>query len=292
MYRFVLDKVDKGAVYFFDEGGTLYVESARDIIKNGLVEFFNDAAAKEITNSCFLENGMVSMRLTTGATWVPSQRLKYFPNVSLVIMAAVLLSCTLVNVKLPFLDYKVSACCLLLPFIFIFSDAINELYGYRMTRNVIWSMAAGLLILGALTHFTLEVLAVKSESIYASKSEFHLIVGYLYAYMYLCAVVLLTTDTFNAWLFRYIKSMTRGRSLWLRSLLSNSTAQFAYCAVFALGYHTIPIFARDVDLSGTKPVDFLYDYAATMLGVTLLLPLLYGVVFIIRRLDDRNVDSY
>ena len=107
MRRLTLDKIEKGAVYFFDEDSTRYVESASDIIKNGLIEFFSDEAAEEITQSSLFADGLVSMRLTTVlAIWVPSQRLAYFPIVSFVIMAAALVSCTLANVKVPFLAFQ------------------------------------------------------------------------------------------------------------------------------------------------------------------------------------------
>ena len=161
-----------------------------------------------------------------------------------------------------------------------------------MTRNVIQATAAGLVFLGVISHITLEGLSANTESIYTSRSEFDLIVGRIYAYMYLGAAVLLLSDTFNAWLFRYMKSITQGRSLWLRSLVSNATAQCGYCALFALGYYTIPIFADDVALSQSQPIDFIYNYTAIMFGVLVLMPLLYAMVLIIRRLDSRNLPAH
>ncbi len=287
MHRFQVEKLEQGDVYFKDQSDTTYVESASHIIKNGLIEFFNDHDAYKITDSCLLSDGIVSARLTTGATWVPNKRLTYFPLISFLLMASTLLSCTLINVTLEYWKYPLSASCLLLPFIFIISDMINELYGYRMTRNVIRATAGGLISLGVLAQITIEGLSTHSVPIYSSKEEFNLILGKIYAYMYLSGIVLLISDTFNAWLFREIKYWMRGRKLWFRSLCSNTTAQLGYCTLFTLGYHHFEIFTHDITLRGALPTDLFYQYVAIMIGVTALLPFLYVVVYIVRFFDNK-----
>ena len=66
MRRFKLKKIEEGAVHFFDENQSLYVESINDVIQNGLIEFFDDTSAQQITKHSLLDKGLVTMRLTTG----------------------------------------------------------------------------------------------------------------------------------------------------------------------------------------------------------------------------------
>ena len=125
---------------------------------------------------------------------------------------------------------------ILFPFVYIFGDVLTEVYGFKTTRRVIWTGFAAM-ALTALTFFTLGILPAELNwEAEAGTSAYNAILGGMsYGGIVLASLAAYLAGEFsNAAILVKIKSITKERFLWIRTIGSSLIGQFLDTIIFVL----------------------------------------------------------
>lgn len=218
--------------------------SCDQIIQMGLIENFSPQDAKKISNLARL-NGLQTARLGGKSMWVPMSRLKYLPFFVLVIGMALAFAIPMATKRISVFGFEVSASLMIFPWVYIFTDCTNELFGYQMTKRCIRYIAFILIVIAVLIQISLLFKEgdTISATLFSDASSDDIIRGFDAIYtglpqtILIYAFGLLAADTFNAYLFTQLKEYMHGKKLWLRSLCSSCFASIGYIISFGIAYH-------------------------------------------------------
>lgn len=127
------------------------------------------------------------------------------------------------------------------PFIFIIDDIIAEIYGYKITRNLIFSGFA------AQTIFVLICqLALNSPypSFFKEQNSYSFILGFSLLRIDLSGFfAYIIANLLNSYILSHWKFLVKGRYFWLRSIGAStfSEAIYSFIAIIMIELKTIPI---------------------------------------------------
>ena len=157
-----LIEYSKGAVHFHDRFGREHQIKTQDFLSRGLLEFFHPDDAKRIIQWAQLDaEGDVLSRLDKGQLWVPYRRYAYFPFFAFIAMAAQVLASLMCMKPVVIFDHTLFGSFLILPFAFVATDLVNELYGYKATKRMIRQCAGAILLVAAslalVKHWVVEI---------------------------------------------------------------------------------------------------------------------------------------
>ncbi len=281
----------KKDVTYFGEGsdayetlfkGIQYRMNTTELIQSGLLEFFSPEEAKQIIKASELPAGTVT-RLDGKSIWVPISRLKYLPLFALALGAVAMTASPMGTKTVVFFGGEITAGRVVLPLIFILTDAINELFGYQITKRCIRYLSAVLVVMAAFIQLALSLDAgdTISTTLFSDATSDDIIRGFEAIYrglpqtLLIGAGTLLIADTFNAYLFAQLKSWMQGRQLWVRSLCSNCFASMSYTLVFGIFYQ---LCRWELPGPGTTSLKFLLSsMVSNLLYFIAALPLLYYI---------------
>ncbi len=279
----------KKDVTYFGEGrdayetlfkGIQYRMNTTKLIQSGLLEFFSAEEAKQIIKASELPAGTVT-RLCGKSMWIPISRLKYLPFFTLALGAFLLLSIPMAAKSVSVFGFEVPASFSSFPLMFIFTDAINELFGYKMAKRCIRYLALILVIAAMLVQ---ESLFLKpgdtiSATLFSDASSDEIIRGFDAIYtglpqtLLIHAGCLLTADTFNAYLFAKLKEYMYGQKLWFRSLCSSCFSCVSFTLVFSIIYW-LCCWGRSEPMSISHIISCLVKDSFHFIAA---LPLIYGI---------------
>lgn len=209
--------------------------------------------------------------------------MKYLDLIA-VLFAAVLLVSNVASTKLVVLGpFTFDGGTLLFPLAYIFGDVLTEVYGYRRSRRVIW-LGFFALLLATLTFQGVAALpAPKDEESQRFAQAFGLLLGLTPRIVLGSLLAYFVGEFANAYVLAKLKVKTEGRFFWLRALTSTLVGQGLDTGIFLL-----------VAFYGVFPAEvlwvvFLSNYAFKVGVEALMLPLTYGVVGFLKRVEGLDV---
>lgn len=127
---------------------------------------------------------------------------------------------------------------LIIPFWFILSDIITEIYGYKISRKVIW--------LAFLCHFIFSVLCticihIPSPTFWHAQPAYQLVLGDLIRINLSGLIAYIISGTLNIYLLIQWKFLLKGKYFWLRSFFASTIGELIYTvlAVIMIQYHKL-----------------------------------------------------
>ncbi len=300
MRRYCLISTKKEVTYFGDGPdaletlfkGTQYEMDTNELIRSGLLEFFSPKEAKKIIIASQLPNTTL-IRLSNTSMWIPISRLKYLPFLAVMLIGSLAFS-NPISIRSTIIGpFTVPTSSFIFPISFVFTDIINELFGYQTTKLVIRYISTTLFILAfpmlisiylpdAVSHpgfigtRTSDSINTSFKVMYADMPERMIIIG----------ISLLIADTCNAYLFTQIKNLLQGKKLWLRSLISNMSGITIYSLVFTTIFCWDQLLILDT-----------YSQLFTKLGFRTIyfivaLPIIYIICYYIRSQETKTTTNY
>lgn len=123
----------------------------------------------------------------------------------------------------------VTSGALAIPLVYLTTDLLNELYGPKMTRAVVW---AGLLANLVLLVMTLVASVVPASPFGASQSQYEAMFSITWRVAIGSSLAYLVSSLLDVWLFHQIRRWTDGRMFWLRKNLSTAISQLVDTGLF------------------------------------------------------------
>jgi queuosine precursor transporter len=115
------------------------------------------------------------------------------------------------------------------PISFLAADALTEVYGYRVTRQIIWSGFAALLLMVATAIMTIHL---PPASFWQLQSSFEAILAQVPRIVLASILAYWTGEFCNSYVLARSKVRTEGRGMWLRFILSTIVGEAVDTVVF------------------------------------------------------------
>jgi len=171
------------------------------------------------------------------------------------------------------------AAIIIFPISYIFGDILTEVYGYRLTRRVIW--------LGFLCNLIFVAFAwlgqlLPPAPLWEGQSAYETILGYTPRLLAASFCGYLIGEFANSFILARMKILTKGRWLWTRTIGSTVVGQGLDSSIFiTLAFVGTPAF---------MPILILYHWLAKTAIEALATPFTYAVVNFLKGKDA--VDTY
>ena len=156
---------------------------------------------------------------------------KYFVIVAAIFITS-LLTANIIAVKLVTISgFFLPAGVVIFPISYIFGDILTEVYGYRLTRMVIWlGFFCNLLAVVAIGLAQ----ALPAAPFWQDQAAFEAILGYTPRLLAASFVAYLIGEFANSYILARMKIVTQGRWLWARTISSTIVGQGLDSVVFIL----------------------------------------------------------
>lgn len=184
------------------------------------------------------------------------QHYKALPLLILLYLTIMLISVVMVYKIVTIGGTIIAASTLIIPFWYFLGDTIAEVYGYRISKQVIW----GSLLCEGLFIFTCSsLIQLPSPAFWHHQEAYNITFGQL-PRIYLGSILGIISSSFiNAYAVVKWKILLKGKYFWIRSLCSSAIGEIIFTAV------TIT-----VDLLGVIPLSDLIKLIAISYGIKLL----------------------
>lgn len=173
------------------------------------------------------------------------------------------------------------------PFAYIFGDVLTEVYGYSRSRRVIW-LGFGALVFSFLMFLLIRLLpgeATWQQTV--GQSAFDLVLGGVsFGGIVLSSILGYLFGSFsNAIVMAFMKSITKGKFLWVRTISSTIIGEFVDSLIFVAVATLTGVFPRELFWSLT-----LTNYLFKVLVEILFTPVTYKIVNKLKQAE--GVDIY
>ncbi len=202
----------------------------------------------------------------------------------LVVIAAVFVTCLItanvIAVKVVSLgSFLLPAAVFVFPLSYIFGDVLTEVYGYDVTRRVIWLGFACNLIF-VLFAWIGQVLP--PAAFWEGQAAYEAILGYAPRILLASFLGYLVGEFANSFIMARMKTLTRGRWLWSRTIGSTVIGQGLDTVVFiVIAFAGTPVFAVAM---------VLHHWIAKIAIEAAATPLTYGIVGYLKKKE--GIDTY
>jgi uncharacterized integral membrane protein (TIGR00697 family) len=166
------------------------------------------------------------------------------------------------------------------PFVFLLTDLLNEFYGYKTVRKLSWITAGLILYCFLIVGISLKIPALELPgSSLADNKSYTLVFGQAQMVIIGSIIAFLLSQLMDAYIFKWIKSKTGDKYIWLRSTGSTVLSQLvdSYVVLF-IGF---------VITGNMSFHDYLFiaptNYILKLLIGILLTPLIYAGHFSVRK---------
>jgi len=193
-----------------------------------------------------------------------------------------LLTANIIAVKLVTIwGFILPAGVVIFPISYIFGDILTEVYGYKLTRSVIWlGFFCNLL---AVIAISLAIWLPPAE-FWPDQVAFETILGYTPRLLAASFVAYLIGEFVNSYILARLKVKTKGRWLWARTISSTIVGQGLDSVVFIL-IAFVGVFPM-AGLANAIITQWLFKSGYEILAT----PLTYGIVNTLKRIE--GVDTY
>jgi len=207
-------------------------------------------------------------------------------NVShrLVIFIALFITCLItanvIAVKVISLGpFFLPAAIFVFPLSYVFGDILTEVYGYRLTRRVIW---LGFLCNLIFVFFVWLGQVLPAAPFWQGQEAYQSILGYTPRLLAASFLGYLVGEFVNSFILARMKVMTRGRWLWSRTIGSTIVGQGLDTSIFiTVAFIGTPSFV---------PIMIFYHWLAKTLIEALATPLTYVIVNSLKKKE--SIDTY
>ncbi len=279
--KYKLIRCESGITHYQSKECLPLSSASESLVRNGMIEFFSAEDAKKIVDSSGLQDGALMTRMSGSSLWVPHTRMSILPFFVLVFGMALAFSVPIAPKHIYVGSFIEQGGAFIFPLSFIFTDLVNELYGYQMARWMIRFAAFMFLIFGVIIDFSF----IFPSAPYLSKDivdSYNTVFFNIPKLLYIGAVGLIVADTLNAYLFSIMKLWLNGSALWLRSVLSTMFGQF----VFTTTCISILYFNK---LFLIKTWQFvLTNVAFKVIFAICALPIMYSIVWLVKFNEERE----
>jgi uncharacterized integral membrane protein (TIGR00697 family) len=175
---------------------------------------------------------------------------------------------------------------LLFPFAYVLGDVLTEVYGFKVSRRVIWT-GFGALVLAMLTFLLLKVLPADAvwEQTAGTAAYNSVLGGMTSGGIVLASIVAYLAGEFsNAVLLSKIKVMMKGRHLWVRAIGSSLIGEFLDSLIFILIATLTNVFPAELFWSLV-----LTNYFIKIIIEILVLPLTYRAAGVLKKKEGIDV---
>jgi hypothetical protein len=208
---------------------------------------------------------------------------KWFVVITAIFITS-LITANLIAVKLvTVIGFFLPAAVIIFPVSYIFGDILTEVYGYRLTRFVIWlGFFCNLLAVVAIMIGQL----LPPAPFWAGQAAYETILGYTPRLLAASFIAYLVGEFVNSYVLARLKIVTQGRWLWLRTISSTLAGQGLDSLIFmTLAFAgTIPL----AGLGNAIVTQWLFKSAYEIL-VT---PVTYAVTNFLKRVEGLDTFDY
>ncbi len=174
------------------------------------------------------------------------------------------------------------------PFAYIFGDVLTEVYGYSRSRRVIW-IGFGSLVFSFLMFLLIRVLPGEAtwQQTVGQPAFDSVLGGVSFGGIVLSSILGYLFGSFsNAVIMALMKSVTKGKFLWVRTISSTIVGEFLDSLIFVAIATLTHVFPRELFWSLT-----LTNYIFKVLVEVLFTPATYMVVSKLKKAEDVDVYS-
>ena len=152
-----------------------------------------------------------------------------FLIIACLFVTGLLLSNIIAGILITVFGIVLPGAVILFPLTYIFGDILNEVYGFKIARLVIWTgFAANLLMVGV---FAL-VIYLPSPAFFAEQEAFALVLGMAPRVVMASLLGYFIGELTNSFILSKMKIMTRGKWLWTRTIGSTLAGEGIDTVVF------------------------------------------------------------
>ncbi|MBU1089869.1 queuosine precursor transporter [Patescibacteria group bacterium] len=156
--------------------------------------------------------------------------------------------------------------------IFLATDILNEHYGKRIAKKAVWAgFGAGVFMLVASALTT----AFTPNEFDSAQTAFQTIFSPTFRIVFASLASYLIFQTFDVWIYDFLKKATNGKFLWLRNNLSTILSQTGDSIFFtAAGLLAIPAFSESKFFAGFVPAEAFWEVVVFTLIIKIVVALL------------------
>lgn len=165
----------------------------------------------------------------------PYRYLYFFAMLYLTIM----LSVAVLSNKIIIIGHHITmAGTLFIPFWFVLSDIITEIYGYSVARKIIWMSFICHLIFSVLCEIALHI---NYPSFWQGQAGYEFVLGHLIRITFSGFIAYIISGTINIYLLARWKLLVKGKYFWLRSIGASTIGELIYTvlAVVMIQFHVL-----------------------------------------------------
>lgn len=282
--QFKLIRIVNDTVYYFDTLQELELQAYLYTLPETRMIWQFSMEDKEIITNAAIDDGFYTQSQDKGVYKLKAHKRQHYIFFFFAIFSFSILMSLFTCIRYVHIgDATLYGSFLFFPLTFACTDIINEIYGYARVRSIIYTSAIALILMAALMAMTMGFNGTLTNG--ADDAPYHDLLGDIPVLMVINALVLLMTDSLNAYLFHRIKERLRGDALWLRSLVSTFIGNFFHSVLVMYFIAALGI----VDLSRDKMLDILCSgHLIKMLYALACLPLIYFCVYIVHQHESRH----
>ncbi len=281
MKYYQVREITNDYVCFTDYVGQHQTLSMHDFITQGFLEFFHKNDANLIVERSKLSaQGQVLSRLDKYQMWVPYHRYKYLPFFLFIVLGTQFISPYLSTQHIQICGCNYFGSFLVLPFAFISTDLINELYGYQTTKRMIRYCSA-LLMISAF--FIFLILKIINTEMNLHNKYWCLVSRKIPSLLTFYSISLLISDMFNAWLFYKIRFFLSNKGFWFRSVISTTISRTLYSLITIILLH---VTGNLVKYKSFNLDTFKIIFSNLTIGISFVILLIPGMYFICRKIKE------
>ena len=225
-------------------------------------------------------------KIQTEPTSDISKNSKYFFFIAILFVAILMISNTVVVKLIGIGPFVFTGAFLIFPLSYIFGDILTEVYGFKVTRKLIW---AGFLtqILMALCYWLVQIMP--SASVWPNQIAYETILGVVPRIVFASIIAYCAGEFANSYIMSKMKILTNGKYLWTRTIGSTVVGQLLDSSIFLL-----------LAFAGTVPIRVIFSmmivmYIGKVLYEAILTPITYFVVRKLKQAEgmdiyDRGID--
>jgi len=209
-----------------------------------------------------------------------SKNSKYFFYIAVLFVAILMISNTVVVKLIQVGPLVFTGAFLIFPISYIFGDILTEVYGFKVTRKLIW---AGFLtqILMALCYWIVQVMP--PASVWSGQSAYETILGVVPRIVLASIIAYCVGEFANSYIMSKMKILMNGKYLWMRTIGSTIIGQLLDSSIFLL-----------LAFAGTIPLNVISSmiiimYVGKVVYEAVLTPVTYFVVRKLKQAEGMDV---
>lgn len=214
---------------------------------------------------------------------VPMGSLYLLPFISSLFVGVLLLSNILSSKMIFMYGFSFDGGTLLFPISYIFGDVLTEVYGYKRSRQVIWT---GFIVL-SLMSFNIYIISIlPAHKEWTLQKDFENILLQMPRISIASLLGYFLGEYSNAVVLSKMKVLTKGRHLWFRTITSTLLGEFLDSLIFVvIAFSGLYEFSTLVDI-------IFSNYIFKTLIEICFTPITYKVISFIKRKENLDVYDY